>query len=447
MTISQNRPAAEQASSVPRRTFLGHVATGGALAGLALHGGLARSTEAAEAGGEDRRIVVGVMGLSRGRALAHTFSKMPNVSIKYLCDADTNRADSCRAQIAKIDGQNPEAVQDFRRILDDEEVDVLVCAAPNHWHAPATILGCQAGKHVYVEKPCSHNPQEGEMMVAAARKHNRAVQMGSQRRSAEKIIEGIKLLEEGAIGRVYYARSWYANSRGSIGHGQPADVPSNLDFGLWQGPAPNRPYVDNLVHYNWHWRWHWGNGELGNNGVHSLDLCRWGLGVDYPIRVVSAGGRYAFDDDQETADTHNVAFEFEGGKQIFWEGLSCNRLGINHSGFGTTFHGEKGSLLISNGGYTLYDHRNKEAKSESKNRGDSEHVVNFLQAIRSEKPLSCNAEIEEGHKSTLLCHLGNIAHRVGRTLNCDPQNGHIQDDKEAMQLWAREYNPKWEPKV
>ena len=447
MNQSRNHNSATPAASVGRRTFLGQVAAGGALAGMALHGGLARGVEAAEENGEERRIVVGVMGLSRGRALANTFAKLPNVSIKYLCDADTTRADACTADIAKIEGQKPEAIQDFRRILDDEEVDVLVCAAPNHWHAPATIFACQAGKHVYVEKPCSHNPHEGEMMVAAARKHNRAVQMGSQRRSGAKIVAGINLLKEGAIGKVYYSRSWYANSRGPIGKGKPGGVPSDLDFDLWQGPAPNRPYVDNLVHYNWHWRWHWGNGELGNNGIHSLDLCRWGLGVEYPIRVVSAGGRYAFDDDQETADTHNVSFEFEGGKQIFWEGLSCNRFGINQSGFGTTFHGEKGSLSLTDGGYILYDNRNKEVKKENASRGDTEHIVNFLDAIRNEKPLSLNAEIEEGHKSTLLCHLGNIAHRTGRALNCDPQNGHILNDKEAMQLWAREYNPKFEPKV
>ena len=438
---------AQNDNTVPRRTFLGQVAAGSAMAGLALHGGLARGVEAAEANSDESRVVVGVMGLSRGRALANTFAKLPNVSIKYLCDADTNRAKACQDQIGKIEGQSPEAVQDFRRILDDKEVDVLVCAAPNHWHAPATIFACQAGKHVYVEKPCSHNPNEGEMMVAAARKHNRAVQMGSQRRSATKIIEGINLLKEGVIGRVYYARSWYANARGSIGNGKAAGVPSNLDYNLWQGPAPNRDYVDNLVHYNWHWRWHWGNGELGNNGIHSLDLCRWALGVDYPVRVVSSGGRYAFDDDQETADTHVVSFEFPDRKQIVWEGLSCNRNGINKTGFGTTLHGENGTMHLTSGGYTLYDNRDKEIKSANKDRGDTEHIVNFLDAVRSGKPLSLNAEIEEGHKSTLLCHLGNIAHRTGRTLNCDPKNGHINGDKEAMQLWAREYNPKFEPKV
>lgn len=447
MSASQQPRPTDSTSALPRRTFLGQMATGGVLAGMALSGGLVRAAEAAEENGDERRIVVGVMGLSRGMALANTFGNLPNVSIKYLCDTDMNRTDAAVASLSKIEGQTPKGIQDFRQILDDEEVDVLVCAAPNHWHAPATILGCTHQKHVYVEKPCSHNPNEGEMMVAAARKHNRSVQMGSQRRSGIKIIEGINMVKDGAIGRVYYSRGWYANSRGTIGKGQTVPVPSHLDFDLWQGPAPRRPYVDNLVHYNWHWRWHWGNGELGNNGIHALDVCRWGLGVDYPIRVVSSGGRFAFDDDQETADTHVVSFEFPDKKQIMWEGLSCNRYGINREGFGVTFHGETGSLEISDGGYTLYDNRGKEVKKENASRGDVEHIANFLEAIRTDKPLSCNAEIEHGHKSTLLCHLGNIAHRTGRTLTCDPQNGHILDDKDAMKLWAREYEPKWEPKV
>ncbi len=228
MTASQH-PIPSDSSSLPRRTFLGQMAAGGVFAGLALNGGLARAGEAAEENGEGRRIVVGVMGLSRGMALANTFAKLPNVSIKYLCDADANRTEPAVASLSKIEGQSPKGIQDFRQILDDEEVDVLVCAAPNHWHAPATILGCSAGKHVYVEKPCSHNPNEGEMMVAAARKHNRAVQMGSQRRSAVKIIEGINLMKDGAIGRVYYARGWYANSRT---HRQGPSRPGPVELGL-----------------------------------------------------------------------------------------------------------------------------------------------------------------------------------------------------------------------
>jgi predicted dehydrogenase len=450
----QTTPQAQAAGDMPRREFLGRAAAIGGSA-LVLHGAYAAGADtaadgaAAKTGNGDaeRTVVVGVMGLSRGRALADSFAKRPNVQVKYLCDVDQTRADSAAALIAKVEGQSPQAVTDFRKILDDPQVDALICAAPNHWHGPATILACTAGKHVYVEKPASHNAREGELMIEAARKHKRAVQMGSQRRSGPGIIAGVQAIQDGEIGRAYYARSWYANVRGPIGKGKPADVPENLDFELWQGPAPRVEYVDNLVHYNWHWRWHWGNGELGNNGVHSLDLCRWALGVDYPTRVVSSGGRYAFDDDQQTPDTHVVSFEFPGRKQIMWEGLSCNRHGINRTGFGVTVHGETGTIELTDNGYIVYDNRGKEVKKAGDGRGDIEHIDNFLQAIREDDPTVLNQEIESGHKSTLLCHLGNIAHRTGRTIICDPQDGHVQNDKEAAELWGREYAPGWEPRV
>ena len=420
-------------SPVNRRHFLN--TTAGATAGLAL----THQVRAAESANE--KVVIGVMGLSRGRSLSVSFAKQPNVEIKYVCDVDTERAESAVKLLAGAGNKSPQAIGDFRKILDDKSVDALVCAAPNHWHAPATILGVQAGKHVYVEKPCSHNAQEGEWMVAAARKHKRAVQMGSQRRSGAAIKEGIQMVREGAIGKVYLARAWYHNARGSIGAGKPAPVPDQLNYDLWQGPAPRTPYLDNRVHYNWHWFWHWGNGELGNNGIHSLDICRWGLGVDFPTRVTSSGGRYHHQDDQQTPDTHTVAFEFPGGKQATWQGLSCNR---NGSGF-VKFYGTKGCLEIIDNGYVQYDPKDKEIKTKTDSRGDIEHIDNFLAAIRNDKPLELNSEIAKGHRSTMLCHLGNIAQRTGRSLSCNAKNGHILDDADAMKLWGRQYDPKWKP--
>lgn len=425
---------------INRRTFLGQTGATAAATGLAFN-----SVRAAEE--PSNKVVVGVMGLSRGRSLATSFAGQPGVKVKYLCDTDIERAISAVKVFEGADLPQAQPIQDFRRILDDKEVDALVCAAPNHWHAPSTILACSAGKHVYVEKPCSHNPQEGEWMVAAARKNKRAVQMGSQRRSGPQTIEAIQKLHEGVIGRVYLVRAWYNSARGPIGIGKAADVPKNLDYDLWQGPAPRVPYVDNRIHYNWHWLWHWGNGELGNNGIHTLDLCRWGMDVDYPIRVTSSGGRYHFEDDQQTADTHTVSFEFEGKRAISWQGLSCNRHG-NGTGF-VTFYGDKGSLeLDQKGGHIVYDGADKRIEEVSgKSRGDAEHITNLLDAIRNDTPLKLNAEIEKGHKSTLLCHLGNIAHRTGRTLNCSSSNGHIIGDEKAMVMWKRDYESGWEPKV
>jgi predicted dehydrogenase len=419
-----------------RRTFLDLAAAGAAAAALP------RSARAADTAG--RRVVVGVMGLSRGLAVAKSFAGLPGVEVRYVCDADSKRAANGVEEISKLAAAAPQAIGDFRRILDDLEVDALICAAPNHWHGPATILACQAGKHVYVEKPCCHTPAEGEMMIAAARQHQRAVQVGTQRRSGPGFREAIALLHAGEIGRVYSARATYAANRGSIGRGNAAAPPAELDYALWQGPAPEMPYKDNLIHYNWHWFWHWGNGELGNNGVHTLDLCRWGLGVDFPTRVVSSGGRYVFDDDQETPDTHTAAFEFEGGKSIVWQGHSCNAYGEDF----VNFYGETGTLTLTGGGdYTIYDKSNKVVKTVKGILGEVEHVADFVAAIRDDTPEQLNCGIAQAWPSTLLCQLGNISHRTGRALNCDPKDGRISGDEEAMQFWSRDYNPAWEPKV
>ena len=424
---------------IPRRRFLQHSTVAGVSAGLALSGRSYLSASPAD------RVVVGVMGLGRGRALAVDFAQRRGCEVKYLCDVDSTRAEKAVQAVETAGGKRPEAITDFRTILDDKSVDALVCAAPNHWHAPATILGCAAGKHVYVEKPCSHTAQEGEWMIAAARKHKRAVQMGAQRRTLSTVIEAIERLHAGAIGRVYMARGNLSSKRGPTGTEDASLPPPHIDYDLWQGPAPRRPFKTNVVHYTWHWNWHWGNGELGNNGVHSLDLCRWGMGVDYPTRVSSAGGRYRFEDDQETPDTHTVCFEFEGRRMISWEGLSCNK----HRSTFVVFYGEDGTLeLDSDGTYRIYDADDK-VTGETKGPGitNGPHQDDFLAAIRNDTPLSLALEIQEGHKSTLLCHLGNIAHRTGRALRCSPRDGHIQGDPTAMQLWGRAYEPGWQPEV
>ena len=425
---------------IDRRRFLQGTAIGSAAAGWTL----ARSASGAEPAAA-AEVVVGIMGLKRGRALAASFARRPGVRVKYVCDVDSVRAGSCAEHLRSSMGISAEPIGDFRRILDDADVDALVCAAPNHWHAPATILACKAGKHVYVEKPCCHNPREGELMVEAARKHHRVVQMGSQRRSSPGIIRAVQELHAGVIGPVYLASSWYRAARPSIGKGHPTEVPATLDYDLWQGPAPRTPYVDNRIPYNWHWFWKCGNGEIGNNGVHTIDICRWGLGVETPTRVTASGGRYHYDDDQQTPDTTVVSYEFGDDKCMTWRGLSCNRHG---SGF-VAFYGREGAMQVEgNGTYTIYDDRDKIVRTEAgTSAGDVEHIDNFLAAVRQDDPSGLNAEIGTGNQSTLLCHLGNIAIRVGRSLDCDSRSGKITDDPQAMSMWSRAYQAGWEPTV
>jgi predicted dehydrogenase len=387
------------------------------------------------------------------------FASQKECEVMYVCDVDSRAADKCVDAVEKIQQKKPKAEPDFRKALEDKNLDVLIVTAPDHWHAPAAILACAAGKHVYLEKPCSHNPNEGEILVKAANKHKRVLQMGNQRRSWPNVAAGIAEVHAGAIGRPYYAKTWYTNNRASIGIGKEVEVPSWLNYDLWQGPAPRMAYKDNLIHYNWHWFWNWGTGEALNNGTHMVDLARWGLGVEYPTRVNSSGGRYRYQDDWQTPDTQVINLEFSNNTMISWEGRSCNGKSTEGSSVGIIFYGETGSLLIESGNsYKIFDLKSKLIKEVKNNfvvdarnladpaqELDALHIQNFFDAIKKGSKL--NSDIVGGHQSTLLVQLGNIAQRTGRTLNTDPTNGHILNDKEAMKLWSREYEKGWEPKI
>ena len=412
--------------------------------------------------GANDRIHVAIIGLNgRGGSMAATFAHQANLQINTVCDVDSRTIPKVIKTVTDAGQATPPTGEgDCRKVLQDKDLDAIYIATPDHWHAPLTIMGCQAGKHVYVEKPLSHNPHEGELAVAAARKYGRVVQMGAQRRSALVLTEGIEQLHNGIIGRVYLAKTWYTNVRKS-NYLTPGQVPAWLDYDLWQGPAPRMAYKDGLIHYNWHWFWHWGTGEALNNGTHEVDVARWGLGVDYPIRVSSVGGRYQFKDDWQTPDTQIITMDYPGRVSLMWENRSSNGRKIEGLDRGIIFYGENGSLDTGGDSYTVYDLNGKlvkEVKSVMKEEAvqgrntasvslgmDSLHVANFLDAIRNNKRPSC--DVETGYKSVVAMQLGNIAWRVGRDLHLDPTNAHIIGDPEAHGLWKRTYQPGWEPKV
>lgn len=396
----------------------------------------------------------------RGPELIGKFGVLPGVEFKYVIDVDRRSLGPAAAFTEKTQGKAPKTETDFRRVLEDKDVDALLISTPDHWHAPMAILAAKAGKHVYVEKPCSHNPREGEILVEVAGKTKRLVQMGNQRRSTGNVRQMVQELQEGVIGKLFLAQCFYSRRRPPIGFGKKVAPPADLDWDLWQGPAPRTAYRDNLHPYNWHWFWNWGTGEALNNGTHLLDVARWAMNVIYPTKVNSFGGRWhdVGLDDWEAPDTQEIQLEFSGGRGISWFGRSCSTYGApGYKANGIVFFGSKGTLDYDGSGtYTVYDLNNKPVKTvggtQKSNLANSAdpgledtHAQNFIDAIRGNAKL--NSPIEQGHYSTLLGQLGNIAHRTGRTLRIDQANGHIIGDPEASKLWTRDYQPGWEPKA
>jgi len=407
--------------------------------------------------GANEKIRTSIMGVnSRGLALAQNFAFQKECDLLHVCDVDSRAMDRCISTVQEVQGFKPTGYPDFRKSLENKDIDLMVIATPDHWHAPAALLAMQSGKHVYLEKPASHNPHEGEMLIKAATRYKKSVQMGNQRRSWPNVIQAINELKGGIIGRPYFGKGWYTNNRGPIGIGKEVAVPEWLNWDLWQGPAPRIAYKDNIVHYNWHWRWHWGLGEALNNGTHMIDLLRWGLDVDFPVKVSSNGGRYRYKDDWETPDTQIINLDFKEGVSMTWEGRSCNGKNIEGSSVGVVFYGENGSLVISGGNdYKVYDLNNNVTKEvtdslkvDSRDAAnpasqlDALHIQNLFRNIKNGENLK--ADIDSGHKSTLLVQLGTIAQRVGHSLEINPENGHIIGNKKAQKLWSREYEKGWE---
>jgi predicted dehydrogenase len=392
---------------------------------------------------------VGVIGFGgRGRDHVNGLSRLPNVEVAAVADVDESHLAEAVKTLENRGKKKPEAYGDFRKMLEDKSIDAISIATPNHWHALMTIWGCQAGKDVYVEKPCSHNVFEAKQIVAAARKYNRMVQQGSQIRSSVAVQEAMQRMRAGEYGEIYMARGICYKWRDTIGRTPVSPVPAGVNYDLWTGPAPLREFTKNRFHYNWHWFWDTGNGDLGNQGIHEMDIARWGLGVKYPVKVSAIGGHFMFDDDQETPNTLNCAFEFnEGGNRRMLEfevrhWMSNPEADITErnspNSIGNIFYGSKGYLAVDS--YTSYKSWMGRTKTPGPagNRG-GDHYANFIEAVRTRKRETLNAEIEEGAASTVLVHLANISYRVGRTLKFDAQKMECVGDPEANKLLTRNY--------
>jgi predicted dehydrogenase len=438
---------------ISRRTFLNGVAVGAAGAAL-------RSTAKSYAQilGANERLNFAIFGLN-GRGYAHLSGLQNNsksARVSYVCDVDQKILDKFSAEALKELGYAPATATDFRKVLESKDVDVITIATPDHWHTPLAVYGLKAGKHVYVEKPSSHNPREGELLVEAQKKYGKLVQVGDQQRSSPHTIKIVQQIHDGLIGRAYYAKAWYVNTRKSMGIGKETAVPAWLNWELWQGPAPRSAYKDNIHPYNWHWLRRYGTGETLNNGTHEVDICRWALDADYPVRVSAQGGRYQYKDDWQFYDTLVTNFEYPD-KMIDWEGRSCQGMKIYGRDRGSTIMGTKGTVLVDREGYEVYDWNGKktdEFKTGTENSTsdllsrDSMtdlHFANLINGIRTGEPL--HSPIPIANISVTILQLSNIAWFVNRELNIDTMNGHIVGDAEAMKFWSREYEKGWEVTV
>lgn len=362
--------------------------------------------------------------------LATNFASNPNSVVTQICDVNENLFADTVKKLGDIQGVEPKPVQDLRRVMDDKSIDAIAVATPDHWHALATIWGCQAGKHVYVEKPISNNVFEGWQEIQAARKYDRLVQVGTQSRSMPHYREAIEYLRSGKLGKLHAAKAWNSQLRRRVNAVADSAVPKGIDWDIWQGPAPEHPYNENRYTYGWRWLWDYGTGDMGNDGVHDLDIARWGLGVDYPTAVQCMGAKLQFDGDiQETPDTQYVTFNFPENKVLIYEQRLWSP--YHQEGFenGVAFYGNSGYMLIGRAAWKVVEKGNKVVIDRTADRSDMPHIENFVSAIKSKGSLNC--DIEEGYKSTLLAHLGNLAFRLGKPLSFDPATQTFVGDPDA----------------
>jgi len=423
-----------------RRGFLSTGLAGAAAAATVSQGKAAASV--------NNQVTIAMMGVrGRGRYLTDQFSRMSDVNIAYICDVDENVVEPAMKSAQNGQQKRPELVEDIRRVLDDSAVDAIVVATPIHWHAPATILACEAGKDVYVEKPVSHNVREGRLMIQAARAHDRIVQVGTQARSRRNTIQAVEAIHNGKIGKVHMAKVWNCQMRSNIGFRKDEAVPSGVNYDLWTGPVPQLPFNRNRFHGTVNWHWHYGAGDLGNDGIHWMDVARWALEVDYPEEISGMGRKLYFDDDQQTPDTQVLSYNYKD-KVLMYEQRLWNTYRMNGGQNGVELYGTEGKALIQffddrrQYGFRIFDRKDREVQFElAGDREKNPHYAGFIDCIRTRK--RPKADIETGHISTALCHLGNTASRLNRTLRFDSQSEQYLDDSEATGYLTREYRDHW----
>ena len=431
-----------------------------ATAGLTIAGmGMSAKSYGSIIGANDR-MNVAIVGLGRryGAFIQGIADKNNNANLMYLCDVMDHQLTNADKNCQKHLGYKSKLEKDVRKVFADKQLDAVFIATPDHWHAPGAIMALQAGKHVYLEKPCSHNMHESELLVAAQQKYGYVIQMGNQQRSSDHTIQIIDKIRKGVIGEAYKAVAFYTNARGEVVNPKQAAVPQGLDWDLFQGPSPRKQYMHDTWDYNWHWYgWDFGTAELGNNATHELDIARWALDVKYPERIfVEADKRHFKNDGWEMYDTMEATFEFEKGKIITWDGKSRNGYSTYGAGRGTIIYGSEGTVFVDRDRYTLFDRGGKlieEVKSGSVEGGTAlggggdmttKHVVNFFNTARGKDKLT--SPIDEGAISQAMVHYGNVAYRIGTGFEIDPVNGRMYN-RDAMRLWGREYEKGWEPKL
>ncbi len=408
--------------------------------------------------GANDRINAAVLGLN-GRGKSHVKSLMAqeNVQVTTLCDPDMNVLQKRQKEFKETYDEDVALEQDLRRVIENKDIDVVSIATPNHWHSLAVIWACQAGKDAYVEKPGSHNIWEGRKMVEAAHKYDRIVQHGVQLRSSPAVQEAVQLMRDGYIGRVYMARGLVFRWRGDIGDFGFSPVPDGLDYDLWTGPAPMRPFTRNLVHYNWHWNWDYGNGDVGNQGIHETDLCMWGLDVGFPTQVTSMGGKFLWNDSKEVPEVLTSIYKYpDEDKIIQFEVRPWCTNEEQGTTVGNIFYGDKGIIVVD--GYNKYksylgknrepgksgDDGGKAASGMARGAGGTTgHFANFIEAVRKHDKTILNGPVETAHLASGLAHLGNIAYRLERVLTFNPNSERFVNDPVADKMLTRNYRGEY----